>query len=112
MVTKNDPQFLVIGHNANLPLSQQTRGSRGFYFAIYLRAKKEHKTGEVEPCKKNDHRPQTAIGDGVIAEEVDVDTEANGGEEPSDDADDRTRTEPVPMAALHIGCEVIDNGEE
>ncbi len=83
----------------------------GFDLAVDLGAEEQHEAGDVEPGEKDDDGSEGAVGDGVGVEEVEVDAQAEGGEEPAEDADGSAGGEPAPAAGFDVGRPVVDDGE-
>lgn len=54
-----------------------------FYFGVDLGSEEDHEAGEIEPGEEDDDGAEGSVGEGVGVEEVKVDAEAEGGEEPA-----------------------------
>jgi len=58
---------------------------------INLSTEEQHKSADIEPHKKNDHRAQRSVRDGVAIEEVKVDPETERNNKPSRNSYDSTQ---------------------
>ena len=83
----------------------------GFDFTVDLGAQKKHQTGDIEPGQQNNHRAKRPVGKRIVIKVMKVDTEAEGGQEPSEEAQGATGHEPVPAAFLRIWSPIVDDGE-
>ena len=91
---------------------QMLRCRDGFDFAVNFGPKQKHQAREIKPRQEDDDGTQSAIRDGVVIKEMHINTEANRGQKPADDADGGAWRQPVPMAGLHIRREVVDDCEK
>src|ERR1017187_7836968 len=83
----------------------------GFDFTVDLSAQKKHQTGDIEPGQQNNHRAKRPVSKRIGIEVMKVDTEAEGGQEPSEQAQGPAGREPVPAAFLRIRSPIVDDGE-
>lgn len=86
-------------------------GCGGFDFAVDFGSEEEHKAGEIEPHEQDRDGPEGAVGGSVAIEEMEVEAEAERGDEPSKDTNGGAGGEPAPLTAFYVRAEVVDDGE-
>src|SRR5256885_8464175 len=74
-------------------------------FGVDLPADQNRDAGYVKPEQQDHDRTQRAVGRAVAVEEVQVNAQRERGDQPDEDAQRRSRRNPLPFRVLKVGRE-------